>query len=890
MSSIKTTQIDGDVSIGRNVAIGGGTIIQGDAHIKGGVKVDGWLEAKNIKATNKGLFTTVEKLRAAYPLPHEGWWAIVGNTLPGSVYVVDGGKWTPTGEMGGSPTIESERYASSIAELEASMTTAKADISGHTEKIKTIEKQSSEQGIIVSQVSANSTQAKELVETLEERLTALIGNNATTAIDNFNEIIKFLAGVKDNDTLIALLAKVNERLTALEHNNNSAEAIQSVQHLVESLQGQLNTIVGESATTAIENFNEVKNFLAGLKDSDTLTALLAKVNERLNELERAKPSTDVLEVLEFDGFTDSAVTPQMESATGAFKVLFDATNKRFVAKINGQNNYSAGWFFEGEATSTDSDYQTRGQNPRPFAKKIYINRANNTLYRWNGEELVQIGGATSPIGNAELSPIIKTIGSPNYVKIKNFESLINSGNILMGKGVHQDGRIISTDLKATDFIAVSKGDVICIFIGQYTPRGLAVLAIYDENKTFIESFGAHKKLPSDGVITIQKNGYIALCTWENGIFSAVRFTTEKQSITDELDNVKKDLSTFEKLPYNKAQGITGFLRFNGEVSPDNGFFTTPKIEVDGSKNSSIFVDGTALNANLTGSNYPIFMQFDADNNILSFSPSGLKAGERFAKKEIALNPATKFVRGCCFGSAMSFYLKKIGVAQSNKKAINRNVNFVGMSIWWYDGKTTNNAERALQVGYQSLLREQFDFKADSGTNYCYSGFSLGGTTATDVNSIMNKSSEWKGEKGDIWTLDTIANEFKRNIPIGSISDYDNATGITTFYGALRAFSDKIKALSGENAIVICSNSLRHKDGSYTSVSANSRGHKLIDYEFAIMTVAKKNNWYFVDQFRSKVTDESLSITTLDGVHLNSFGYRLAVLPWIDVFNMVANAL
>ena len=886
MSSIKTTQIDGDVSIGRNVAIGGGTIIQGDAHIKGGVKVDGWLEAKNIKATNKGLFTTVEKLRAAYPLPHEGWWAIVGNTLPGSVYVVDGGKWTPTGEMGGSPTIESERYASSIAELEASMTTAKADISGHTEKIKTIEKQSSEQGIIVNQASANSTQAKELVGTLEERLTALIGNNATTAIDNFNEIIKFLAGVKDNDTLTALLAKVNERLTALEHNDNSAEAIQSVQHLVESLQGQLNTIVGESATTAIENFNEVKNFLAGLKDSDTLTALLAKVNERLNELERAKPSTDAFEVLEFDGFTDGAVTPQMESATGDFKVLFDATNKRFVAKINGQNNYSAGWLSEGEATSTDSDYQTKGSNPRPFAKKIYVNRENNTLYYWNGEELVQVS-ANSPINDAQLSSII---GTPNYVKIKSVENLINSGNILMGKGVHQDGRIISTDLKATDFIAVSKDDVICIFVGQYVPRGLSVLAIYDENKTLIESFGAHKKLPNDGVITIKKNGFIVLSTWENSTFSAVRVVFEKQSITEELDSVKKDLSPFEKLSYNKAQGITGFLKFNGEVSPDGGFFTTPKIEVDGSKHRTIFIDGTALNVSLTGSNYPIFMQFDSENNILSFSPSGVKAGERFAKKEIALNPATKFVRGCCFGGIMSFYVKKIGVAQSNKKTINRNVNFVGMSIWWYDGKTTNNAERALQVGYQSLLREQFDFKADSGTNYCYSGFSLGGTTANDVNSIMNKSSEWKGEKGDIWTLDTIANEFKRNIPIGSISDYDNATGITTFYGALRAFSDKIKALSGENAIVICSNSLRHKDGSYTSVSANSRGHKLQDYELAIMTIAKRNNWYFVDQFRSKITDESLSITTLDGVHLNSFGYRLAVLPWIETFNMIANAL
>ena len=175
------------------------------------------------------------------------------------------------------------------------------------------------------------------------------------------------------------------------------EKIKSIEQLVERLQEQLNSVVGENATTAIENFNEIKSFLAGLKDSDTLIALLAKVNERLTTLESAKPSTDVLEVLEFDGFTDGAVTPQMESATGDFKVLFDAINKRFVAKINGQNNYSAGWLSEGEATSTDSDYQTRGSNPRPFAKKIYINRANNTSYRWNGEELVQINASNNAL-------------------------------------------------------------------------------------------------------------------------------------------------------------------------------------------------------------------------------------------------------------------------------------------------------------------------------------------------------------------------------------------------------------------------------------------------------------------------------------------------------------
>ena len=199
------------------------------------------------------------------------------------------------------------------------------------------------------------------------------------------------------------------------------EKIKSIEQLVERLQEQLNSVVGENATTAIENFNEIKSFLAGLKDSDTLIALLAKVNERLTTLESAKPSTDVLEVLEFDGFTDGAVTPQMESATGDFKVLFDAINKRFVAKINGQNNYSAGWLSEGEATSTDSDYQTRGSNPRPFAKKIYINRANNTSYRWNGEELVQINASNNAL-KPHINKLTRVLEKPKIVENNEYQT------------------------------------------------------------------------------------------------------------------------------------------------------------------------------------------------------------------------------------------------------------------------------------------------------------------------------------------------------------------------------------------------------------------------------------------------------------------------------------
>lgn len=82
MSSIPTKQIDGDVAVGRNVSMGGSGTVRGSMTVGHNLTVEGWLEAKNIKGPNKGLFKTAAQLREAYPNPHEGWWALV--TVEGS--------------------------------------------------------------------------------------------------------------------------------------------------------------------------------------------------------------------------------------------------------------------------------------------------------------------------------------------------------------------------------------------------------------------------------------------------------------------------------------------------------------------------------------------------------------------------------------------------------------------------------------------------------------------------------------------------------------------------------------------------------------------------------------------------------------------------------------
>lgn len=228
----------------------------------------------------------------------------------------------------------------------------------------------------------------------------------------------------------------------------------------------------------------------------------------------------------------------------------------------------------------------------------------------------------------------------------------------------------------------------------------------------------------------------------------------------------------------------------------------------------------------------------------------------------------------------------------NRYAIPSNVRCVGHSIWWYDGKLFADGYRGscYAIGYQSLLKQRYKFK--SLVNYCYSGCSLGGTTANDTNSIMNHASEWSGEYGDLWILDTITNDFKRNIPIGDFwENYAANTGVTTYYGALKLFESKIRELCGSGLIakkVIVANACRRNNDGYTSTSVNAVGHTLLDYERALLNVASWNDWLFVDQYRSALTDEAVEYATIDGLHLNNFGYNLAIRPWYECIDTLVD--
>lgn len=97
MSTRKTTHVDGDVHVENNVVVGGDGSISGGMTVGHNLKVEGWLEARNIRGVNKGVFPTYEALVAKYSEPQDGWYAGVAVTTDGETvfefYLAQKGRW-----------------------------------------------------------------------------------------------------------------------------------------------------------------------------------------------------------------------------------------------------------------------------------------------------------------------------------------------------------------------------------------------------------------------------------------------------------------------------------------------------------------------------------------------------------------------------------------------------------------------------------------------------------------------------------------------------------------------------------------------------------------------------------------------------------------------------
>ena len=241
------------------------------------------------------------------------------------------------------------------------------------------------------------------------------------------------------------------------------------------------------------------------------------------------------------------------------------------------------------------------------------------------------------------------------------------------------------------------------------------------------------------------------------------------------------------------------------------------------------------------------------------------------------------------GGKISIRIYKYGLKNSGeKKIIGRAINAVGHSFWAREGNViTQFGVKQRFRGIAPRIQECYNANI---TTYAYDGQSLGATSSSDTSSIVQKMSSWTGTLGDIWLLDTMTNDFKRNIPLGTLDNYNaEEPDALTYYGALRLFRDRVNELS-TMPIVVVANATHRNSGGYTSTSANSAGHTLLDYSNALMTICVIEGWYFVDTFSCGITDDNLAETLTDGLHPNNLGFQLIFESWERVLNVIYNKL
>lgn len=286
-NNIENHSVGGSVAVGRDVTVGGRSTVRGNATFNRDVYISGWLNARNIRGAGKGLYETVDKLNSAYPNPENGWFALVGNTLPADIYRAWGGEWVATGQKGGEPVLELAK----LTELSESL---ENEVSARVAADEALKK------AIDAEVTARTNGDKELSDALAKEIAdreKAIADEVlarTTAID---KAIEAEAAARTKD--IAAEAKVREDADAAETKARTAA--------IEAEAQARDTAISAEATAR----------------SNADTALQTAMNENVKELKGADTEHEsrllALEQSEWPLSLELSINPILIEFTGSEK-------------------------------------------------------------------------------------------------------------------------------------------------------------------------------------------------------------------------------------------------------------------------------------------------------------------------------------------------------------------------------------------------------------------------------------------------------------------------------------------------------------------------------------------------------------------------------------------
>ena len=290
-NNIENHSVGGSVAVGRDVTVGGRSIVRGNATFDRDVYISGWLNARNIRGAGKGLYETVDKLNSAYPNPENGWFALVGNTLPADIYRAWGGEWVATGQKGGEPVLE-------IAKLTELSESLENEVSARVAADEALKK------AIDAEVTARANGDKELSDALAKEIAdreKAIADEVLARTTAINEAIEAESDARTK--AIAAEAKAREDADVAETTARTAaiEAEAQARDTAISAEATARSNADTALQTAMnENVKELKGAdtehesrLLALEQSEWPLSLELSINPILIEFTGSEKDTTV---------------------------------------------------------------------------------------------------------------------------------------------------------------------------------------------------------------------------------------------------------------------------------------------------------------------------------------------------------------------------------------------------------------------------------------------------------------------------------------------------------------------------------------------------------------------------------------------------------------------
>ena len=290
-NNIENHSVGGSVAVGRDITVGGRSTVRGNATFNRDVYISGWLNARNIRGAGKGLYETVDKLNSAYSNPENGWFALVGNTLPADIYRAWGGEWKATGQKGGEPVLE-------IAKLTELSESLENEVSARVAADEALKK------AIDAEVTARTNGDKELSNALTKEIAdreKAIADEVLARTTAINEAIEAEAAARTKD--IAAEAKAREDADVAETKARTAaiKAEAQARDTAISTEATARSNADTALQTAMnENVKELKGAdtehesrLLALEQSEWPLSLELSINPILIEFTGSEKDTSV---------------------------------------------------------------------------------------------------------------------------------------------------------------------------------------------------------------------------------------------------------------------------------------------------------------------------------------------------------------------------------------------------------------------------------------------------------------------------------------------------------------------------------------------------------------------------------------------------------------------